>query len=727
MSIARNTWTSVLLVPVLGAALYSLPSEVQTAAVRITVDAAAGRRPINPGIYGTSLATTAELDDLNIELNRYGGNNASRYNWKLNADNRAHDWFFESIGEPSATPGARVDAFIASARAAGAEPMVTVPTIGWIARLGPSRSKLASFSQAKYGPQTANDWQWFPDAGNGILKSTGLPVDNNDPNDSNVPNSPAFQQEWVEALVNRWGTADSGGLRYYVLDNEPSIWHATHRDVQPVGLTMEEAAARMLEYGAAIKSVDPGARIVGPEEWGWAGYIVSGYDQQYGNTHGWSYLPDRASHGGWEYLPWVLNQLKLDGRRLLDVFTVHYYPQGGEFSSTVSSAMQLRRNRSTRSLWDPSYVDETWINDKVMLIPRLRNWVDTYYVPGTPVGITEYNWGAEAHINGATTQADILGIFGREGLDIAARWRTPAASTPTYKAFRMYRNYDGNRSTFGDISVGATGGNPDELSAFAAERTTDGALTVMLVAKALSGSTQVDLAVDNFAGAGTAIVYQLTAANTISRLPDLLLTGSDLSITVPAQSVTLVVLPAHDTGNRPPVAMSSGSPDSGVAPLLVTFSSAGSSDPDGWIASYRWAFGDGGTSDLPSPTHTYATHGTYTALLTVTDEAGLTGMSTVVVTVTADPNVIKPPTGLSATGSRGRATLSWRDNSDNEAGFHVERAPGESSSFVRVASLGPNERNWQDRVARGTYRYRVQAFSLSAVSAYSETVSVRVR
>ncbi len=115
--------------------------------------------------------------------------------------------------------------------------------------------------------------------------------------------------------------------------------------------------------------------------------------------------------------------------------------------------MQLRRNRSTRSLWDPSYVDETWINDRVQLMPRLKSWVNTYY-PGTPIGITEYNWGAENHINGATTQADIYGIFGREGLDMGARWATPASSTPTYKAMKMYRNYDGNRSTFGDVERG---------------------------------------------------------------------------------------------------------------------------------------------------------------------------------------------------------------------------------------------------------------------------------
>src|SRR5438477_2150495 len=166
-----------------------------------------------------------------------------------------------------------------------------------------------------------------------------------------------------------------------------------------------------------------------------------------------------------------------NGKRLLDVFSVHYYPQGGEFGNDTSTTMQQLRNRSTRSLWDPSYVDATWINDTVKLIPRIKGWVATYD-PGLKTAITEYNWGAEGHINGATTQADILGIFGREGLDIGARWTTPDPSTPTYKAMKMYRNYDGSHSTFGDTSVLASAPNPDALSAFAALRSSDNSLTV---------------------------------------------------------------------------------------------------------------------------------------------------------------------------------------------------------------------------------------------------------
>lgn len=126
--------------------------------------------------------------------------------------------------------------------------------------------------------------------------------------DANVPADSAFQQGWVQNLVNRWGTNGGGGLRYYILDNEHSIWHSTHRDVQPTGATMDEVRNKIFDYAGMIKSVDPTALVVGPEEWGWSGYLFSGYDQQYGSANGWSYLPDRANHGGRDYLPWLLEE-----------------------------------------------------------------------------------------------------------------------------------------------------------------------------------------------------------------------------------------------------------------------------------------------------------------------------------------------------------------------------------------------------------------------------------
>ena len=572
----------------------------QNAAVRINVNAGADRHPINANIYGVADASPAALRDLNAPLNRNGGNSASRYNWLQNADNRGHDRYFESIGDTNAVAGERGDIFIANSKTANAQAMLTIPMLDWVAKLGANRGPLASFSISKYGAQTGRDEQWFSDAGSGI-RPTGGYITGNDPNDANVPSSSAFQQNWVQHLITRWGMNANGGLRYYILDNEPSIWDATHRDVHPTGATMDEMRNRIVDFASMIKNNDASALVVGPEEWGWNGYFYSGYDQQYGAQHGWGYLPDRAAHGGAAYLPWLLGQLRqnnqITGRRLLDIFTVHYYPQGGEFSNNTSAAMQLRRNRSTRSLWDPNYVDKTWINDRVQLIPRLRSWVNAYY-PGTAIGITEYNWGAESHINGATAQADIYGILGRENVDLATRCTTPDPSTPTYKAMKLYRNYDGNRSTFGDTSVRTTVPDPDTLSAFSAVRSSDGALTVMVIAKYLSSSTPVTINFANYAHASTAQAWQLTSANAINRLTDVSFAGNALTTTVPPQSITLFVVAAADPSWRatpasPLPAMST--PSVTAASTSTTIASPAKGKPPGGSLTLTWT--DNSTSE----------------------------------------------------------------------------------------------------------------------------------
>jgi glucose/arabinose dehydrogenase/PKD repeat protein len=86
-------------------------------------------------------------------------------------------------------------------------------------------------------------------------------------------------------------------------------------------------------------------------------------------------------------------------------------------------------------------------------------------------------------------------------------------------------------------------------------------------------------------------------------------------------------------GNRAPTAVASANRTSGAAPLAVTFSSAGSSDPEGGALTYSWAFGDGTTSTAANPSKTYGTNGTYTATLTVRDPGGLTGTAGVRIVV----------------------------------------------------------------------------------------------
>ena len=568
MPLSRRTWPLMLLFLALFVA--GRPVRAQNRPpVTVRIDVGANRRPISPLVYGLNSAGE-HAGDLNCPVNRIGGNNMSRYNWRLNADNRGNDWFFQSIADDSPAPSGRIDSFVRNNKRAGTQSMVTVPMIGWVADVGADRSKKKwSFSVAKYGPQKKTDAQWNPDSGNGE-RPDGTPITGNDPRDANVPADVAFMKPWIEHLTGTFGTAARGGVRYYVLDNEPSIWHGTHRDVFPTGLKMDDAFARMRDTARMIKGVDPTAKIVGPEEWGWSGFLFSGYDQRWGAKNGWSKpLPDRAAHGGMEYVPWLLQQFaseeKRTGKRLLDVFTLHYYPQGGEYTGGAGEAMQLRRNRSTRSLWDPAYKDETWIDDTVRLVPRMKEWAAKYY-PGTPIGLTEYNWGAEDHINGATAQADVLGILGREGMDLATRWTTPDPKTPTYKAIRMYRNYDGKKGTFGDVSVAARVPDPDRLSAFASQDSKTGALKVMVISKVLSGNTPVTLDIAGFAPSGRAAVYQLTAENRIKSLPAITAKGRRLVYNAPAQSITLFVLPGvrgRDAARRRAPATSVAGPPPG--------------------------------------------------------------------------------------------------------------------------------------------------------------------
>jgi hypothetical protein len=527
---------------IIWACLPDAGAAAQNQPVTVAIDANANTHPINPLIYGVAWGVTSDLTALNAPLNRMGGNNMTDYNWALNAENLDADWYFESYPQSSSTPGEQADTFISDSKAGNAQPMLTVPLLGWVAKLGPNRAILPSFSVTKYGSQCATD-PYFPDAGDGIKTDCSTYITGNDPHDAYVPDSPTHEQKWIKHLIDTWGTSGQGGVPYYLMDNEPSIWFSSHRDAHPIGPHAIEYRDKVLSESAKIKSLDPNALVVAPEEWGWSGYFYSGYDQQYAAEHGYNKYPDhKKEQHGMDYIPWLLSEWKTAGHPV-DVLSLHFYPQGGEYSDDVSEQMQLLRNRSTRQLWDPNYVSESWINAPVYLIPRMKKWISDEYYSGTPAALTEYNWGAEDHINGATTQADIDGILGQQGLDMATRWTVPASTTPTFKAMQMYRNYDGAGSAFGDTSVSATVPQPDDLSAFAALRSSDGAMTVMVISKVLSGNTPVSLTIANFTQAGSAEVYQLTSSNVIQQLSNIAWSGGILNDTEPPQSITLYVLP----------------------------------------------------------------------------------------------------------------------------------------------------------------------------------------
>ena len=141
----------------------------------------------------------------------------------------------------------------------------------------------------------------------------------------------------------------------------------------------------------------------------------------------------------------------------------------------------------------------------------LKAWVASSY-PGTKTAIDEYNFGGLEALNGALTRADVLGIFGAYGLDLATLWPQQHGRIRSGElAFAVYRNY-GAKSTFGDMALQSTSANQGELSVYGALRTSDQAVTVVVINKTF-GTLTSTVALEEVTASGNAKVYQYSGAN----------------------------------------------------------------------------------------------------------------------------------------------------------------------------------------------------------------------
>ena len=181
----------------------------------------------------------------------------------------------------------------------------------------------------------------------------------------------------------------------------------------------------------------------------------------------------------------------------------------------------------------------------IRLIPWLHERIAERY-PGTKLSMTEYNFGAPDHISGALAQADVLGIFGREGLFVGTYWGDGPGNgaLPAYigAAFKLYRNRDGKGGTFGDTSVKATPGDIAKASIYAAtDSKRPGVLTVVVINKDLSAifDGKIDI---NGGGYGKARVYTLDGtAPEIRAQPAIEIKNDQLLYRLPPLSATLFV------------------------------------------------------------------------------------------------------------------------------------------------------------------------------------------
>jgi hypothetical protein len=409
--------------------------------------------PISDMIYGIAYYPQSDAKDqfvwsLNPGARRWGGNHTSRYNWKLgNAWNTASDWFFKNVNYTSNPQFTWTD-FLTINQQKTVKTALTVPTLGWVAK----DTSSYAFPVSVFGPQQQIE-PGTSDVGNGVSQN-GKPLQPGPQSRTSVSMSAADIEQWVRRIRDRDAKTNTRSVAQYILDNEPELWHVTHRDVHPDPLTYDELRDKLVSYAKAIRRADPQAVIAGPASWGWTGYFWSAADQ----VAGFQLEPDRRKHGDVPFLAWILREMRKEeqrtGTRLLDVLDVHFYSQGdGVYSPRADVDTAARRLRATRSLWDPSYRDESWINEAIELLPRFMRMINENY-PGTKMSIGEWNFGGEGHISGALATAETLGRFGQSPIMASAYyWVYPANQSPSYWAFRAFRNYDGKFAHFLEESV----------------------------------------------------------------------------------------------------------------------------------------------------------------------------------------------------------------------------------------------------------------------------------
>lgn len=130
-------------------------ARAQTPGPALHVDVQADRRPISPDIYGLNDNPwdPAWGQETRAPVSRWGGDAATRYNWKVDASNTGGDWYFMAGGGKSGvTPGASADEFVSKVNAVGSRALLTIPAIDYLNRT-PATARDCSFPVSLVGPQ----------------------------------------------------------------------------------------------------------------------------------------------------------------------------------------------------------------------------------------------------------------------------------------------------------------------------------------------------------------------------------------------------------------------------------------------------------------------------------------------------------------------------------------------------------------------------------------------
>ena len=329
----------------------------------------------------------------------------------------------------------------------------------------------------------------------------------------------------------------------------------------PNAPTFAEMRDKTIANATAIKDVNPNALVFGGVGYGWNEFtsLQDAPDAVTTPSH-----PGGDQTGEMHYYEWLLQQVRNEeiaqGRKLMDVIDLHWYPEatGGGVritGSETTTAVVNARVQAPRSLWDPTYTETSWISQwstwvgspgtpgPVKLLPRLQRDIDDFN-PGTKIAITEYNYGGGNHYSGGIAEADFLGTIGREGVLAAAWWDLGNGSSYVNAAFNIYRNYNGTGGKFGDTSVDSNTSSIANSAVYASVDSSNPNRMVVVAINRTGSSQTTGIAVTHDRVFDHAEVYRFAGSSaSIVRQADIQLDLLNaFQYTMPAWSVTTIVL-----------------------------------------------------------------------------------------------------------------------------------------------------------------------------------------
>ena len=507
--------------------------------VHFTVDPSQNVHPISRFIYGINQSFAGAY--ANDTFTRLGGNRWTAYNWENNASNAGSDFQYQNDGflSNSNTPGAAVSPEIVDAANHNAGILVTVPMNGYVSADkspgGDVRNSGSNYLQTRFK-------QELPAKGSAFTLTPS------------TTDAFVYEDEFINWVKTNYpyGQTDPNKPIWFDLDNEPDLWSSTHAEVHPTAATYSELINDSINYATAIKNVEPSALVYGGVNYGW-----NGYTSLQGATQDTS-IKDTILNFQASYLKAMHAADQAAGRRLVDVLDMHWYPEaqdsnGVRITDGTTAASATARVQAPRSLWDPTYVEKSWITqdslpfqpamtpaqfkgDAIQLLPREQAIVNEYDL-GAKISISEYNYGGGSDISGAIAEADVLGIFGQQGVFSANEW--PLQSSEPYIAagMNMFRNYDGANSTFGDTSISASTDDVADSSIYAStDSAHPGVITLVAINKSASSIDSV-INLKGLLPLGSASVYRIINGSSIPQ------SAGTISITDPS-NVAYTMLPS---------------------------------------------------------------------------------------------------------------------------------------------------------------------------------------